>query len=655
MDNVMNRPLFRRREARDRLNEMAGVQGYQVGGPILSGMEMEARRVIPSPVTAGIATMTPQVIETENYGSFLFNPRTNQLTDRQGNRVPPDAAQAILQDAASLASRLGISSSGAGATAEQDVMSGFEALSTARPSLAAGITKDLGRDLEQARSSLRAGEEQLNIFEELSRAADKPVPEGVPRGPSGARPSPVAPTGLPASDLGPQGRTSFVRPTPGPAAGMPAAATTEAAPTTPAVSPTGPSGMEMEARGRGPAASNPAATISGMNDADPAVRERTVQDFMREYAEMAPKYDGADRNLMHAMIGFAIAAGDSPNAMSNIANGLLAGTEMMAKDKASKAEFDRQIQLNAMQYGVERVNQERERGRPALQFTASKDMTFNGREVKAGDPVYLSYADIEKNGGVVPSGLVDAAMYKGLAEKESALHALRQEQYDRGVIDDDTLRTESNDYSRLVGEVTKNQRALDYFERALFVIGKDGNLTGAPGAFKKWASKVAGFAGVSIDELDSLAAAGDVKKLEELLTRGTLDSVPSVMEGQSANSISNMDVELAIKRLVEESVNGGSFSRLFTTEDTVIRQIQDTMAINASNRQRAFAEMSAIENRLANRYTKAGDYFAPVYASDTLQPLREVAGIGTQAGNISSFGDIIVGENGRWRLVLPGS
>jgi len=43
-----------------------------------------------------------------------------------------------------------------------------------------------------------------------------------------------------------------------------------------------------------------------------------------------------------AMIGFAIAAGESPNALSNIANGLLAGTKMMKEDRkdAAAAEAD---------------------------------------------------------------------------------------------------------------------------------------------------------------------------------------------------------------------------------------------------------------------------------------------------------------------------
>ena len=34
MDNVLNRPLFRRREARNRLNDIAGVQRFEVGGPV---------------------------------------------------------------------------------------------------------------------------------------------------------------------------------------------------------------------------------------------------------------------------------------------------------------------------------------------------------------------------------------------------------------------------------------------------------------------------------------------------------------------------------------------------------------------------------------------------------------------------------------------
>lgn len=49
-----------------------------------------------------------------------------------------------------------------------------------------------------------------------------------------------------------------------------------------------------------------------------------------------------------AMIGFAIAAGESPNALSNIANGLLAGTKMMKEDRTSAAAAEAELTKTAL-------------------------------------------------------------------------------------------------------------------------------------------------------------------------------------------------------------------------------------------------------------------------------------------------------------------
>ena len=48
-----------------------------------------------------------------------------------------------------------------------------------------------------------------------------------------------------------------------------------------------------------------------------------------------------------AMVGFAIAAGDSPNTMKNVADGLLAGTSQMTKNKAKAKSQDRELSITA--------------------------------------------------------------------------------------------------------------------------------------------------------------------------------------------------------------------------------------------------------------------------------------------------------------------
>lgn len=627
MASVLDRPLFQRKatEARDRLKQLGNIGGYDFGAALpvqaqpdfsqavdvfQDTTERAAQDAVPPAST--IPKVVAPASQNKRYviGRAVFIKKPNGIvTYENGDPIDIGQAETIR-----------------GIIAQQD--------------------RNAGQELAQRNENALTG-----MYEGKFPVSEKALREN----PSGLPPSPMeadarnrtgrtlTPEGVPV--VAAKNESGVVsRPDSGPA---PAAAKA-------AEKPMGPTTMEADARGRKPMTITPADVATALNDPTPEVREKTAADFAKEYAEFAPKYEGVDKGLMLAQIGFAIAAGESPNAMSNIANGLLAGSDAMIKDKAAKAEFDRQVKLNAMQYGFEEQGRERERGKPSLQFTALKDMTIKGRKVAEGDPVFLSYKDIEDAGGTVPSGLVDAATYTALAEKESGVLKAMQDQYDRGVMDDSDLRANVETYTGYVNQVAQSQRALDYFEKSLFIIGKDGEVTGAKGALKSFVGKLAGFAGVDVAQLDSWAAAGDTAKLNEVLSRAVLDSVPSVLAGQSANSISNKDVDLAVGRLVEGAVNGGSFTNIFQNEDALIRQIQDSMGVIAANRQRAFAGMSSIEAQLANRYTKAGDFYAPSYASDVIAPLRGSVGLETTYGDPSTFGDITVGENGVWKLVLPG-
>jgi hypothetical protein len=55
-----------------------------------------------------------------------------------------------------------------------------------------------------------------------------------------------------------------------------------------------------------------------------------------------------DRAMQFAMIGLAVAAGQSPNALTNIANGLLAGTQSMTEQEAARRGRDRELRASAV-------------------------------------------------------------------------------------------------------------------------------------------------------------------------------------------------------------------------------------------------------------------------------------------------------------------
>ncbi len=382
MDNVLNRPLFRHREARNRLNDIAGVQRFAPGGEVIqrfvpgdpvsfdltgairrpvrsevssvgprpsvrpSGLEPMSRATFSSDIlglpslTEAFQTgipMSPGMIFDNlvvRAGSTINDPGTvmqalnEKLTDPN---LRPNERRALenQRDALNFAIEAGYGATDAVTDALsvlQSVGSGVmeygvaPVVSAASPELGEMIydqipmfdatAEELARMGQAVPSNLRPSDIPKKVAFEAAGRGTPPSPEsvGLPQRRTGL--------GTPGDRQGPMAYSS-----PEEVAAVAAAAT-------------GPSTMEADARGRGPKIADPAAVAAGLNAEDPAVRERTVADFMKEYSDAAPKYEGMDKNLLLAQIGFAIAAGESPNAMQNIANGLLAGSDAMLKDKA---------------------------------------------------------------------------------------------------------------------------------------------------------------------------------------------------------------------------------------------------------------------------------------------------------------------------------
>jgi hypothetical protein len=81
-----------------------------------------------------------------------------------------------------------------------------------------------------------------------------------------------------------------------------------------------------------------------------------VKAYEAMFKEMLGEGDeDTQKQMWHnmAMIGFAIAAGESPRALQNIANGLLEGTKMMKQDRATRQEREDRIKMLAISEGLQ--------------------------------------------------------------------------------------------------------------------------------------------------------------------------------------------------------------------------------------------------------------------------------------------------------------
>jgi len=93
--------------------------------------------------------------------------------------------------------------------------------------------------------------------------------------------------------------------------------------------------------------------FSGIAGKDVSMSSKdSVKAYERLFSEMLGMDDkDAEKEMWHnmAMIGFAIAAGESPSALQNIANGMLAGTKMMKEDRATKQKREDAVKTMAIE------------------------------------------------------------------------------------------------------------------------------------------------------------------------------------------------------------------------------------------------------------------------------------------------------------------
>ena len=107
-------------------------------------------------------------------------------------------------------------------------------------------------------------------------------------------------------------------------------------------------------------------TLLGVSDAADMTSKERVQSYEKMFKEMLGEEDeDTSKEMWHnmAMIGFAIASGEDPNALTNISRGLLEGTKMMKEDRATKRKREDAIATMAIEAAMEDRRAEEKFGR----------------------------------------------------------------------------------------------------------------------------------------------------------------------------------------------------------------------------------------------------------------------------------------------------
>jgi hypothetical protein len=334
----------------------------------------------------------------------------------------------------------------------------------------------------------------------------------------------------------------------------------------------------------------------------PQERQRSLGELMAEFTDNAPKYDGLDKGLAIAKIGFAIAAGDSPNAMTNIAKGLSEGADAFIKDKANRDAFDRQLKLSALQYGLgEKSKLDTQRRADQRDFnqyvTGSKGLTINGEYFGPGENVTLS---TEQMLSLPPKTLTGLSTVEAYTDRLEAYEGVLEAAAGEGIKHTDWVK-ERDAYKKALTGARDAEVAKAYFKGALIKVSeKDGTaVTSITAAAQEIFGTAKDALGLNSKGYRTLAA------FEKDLALGLNKIIPLVIgDTQSANSISDRDVGFVIQAFLDKGIisdgKKSPFRYLGGSGEAIAAGLQEAMGAIERAQQEDLDIMKSTEENYGN-------------------------------------------------------
>ena len=284
--------------------------------------------------------------------------------------------------------------------------------------------------------------------------------------------------------------------------------------------------------------------------------DRDMEFFKNRFIDNVGEYEGKteyEKGLDWIKMGMAIAAGKSENAIENIRRGVLATVDQFGVDEKEKREFSRKVKLSAVQYALSNVAREEaqeEADRRKLYFFYDQDKKTDDNPY--GELVSVSMEDILANDGKIPDNLREKDLViKEIAAVQNATKVLREqltenaELYRIGRVEEKDLRARLQENEKAFISATVGNKLINS------VIGKlaANNITGIGNAGKELWRRALVAVGQSPDKKYTSieTARAEIRRAFQLLIPLTLG------EAQTANSISNRDVQFLADAFVDEA------------------------------------------------------------------------------------------------------
>ena len=314
-----------------------------------------------------------------------------------------------------------------------------------------------------------------------------------------------------------------------------------------------------------------------INQGSEADQKAALDGFIKEFMDKAPGYEGADSGLILAKIGFAMAAGKSPRAIENIASALEGGADMLIKDKSKKDEFNRQLKLSALQYGLTETSKMRaedrrisaelgKEGRALNYFVADGDVTVGDRTYKKGETVPVTTEYIRENG--LPSNLTTVELAKAAISANGAYQKALAAAAEKKMIDPKAYGAITKDLNEATTDFVSAHQLRQVVQRNL-ITNAEGNITGVGPAFQQLVNRA--FNSVGVDPGDDYE---NVDQFNQDMRRVS-NSLLKDLLGEGSKNVSNID-----RKLADEIVGlyAGYGGYIFQDPDLLNQRLQNVLA-----------------------------------------------------------------------------
>ena len=384
-----------------------------------------------------------------------------------------------------------------------------------------------------------------------------------------------------------------------------------------------------------------------ITEGTPEEQEKTLADFMKEFEENAPGYGSNNQGLILAKMGFAMAAGKSPRAIENIAAAMEQGADDLIKDNAKRDEYKRQIKLSALKYGLQETGklkaEERaiaKERRGIVDYVAGPDGTFyKGREYGPNETVPVSVGDIRD--GNLPAGVLSTATLDSLAKQATAYNKTLTSLREQRSISPSEYDKQLGAYNEAVTTAIQSETGIALLEGAMINVA-EGKVTGVTPALKDMLNRGSNFFGMELGK--DYETKDDVRNA---MRASLQDLIPVTLgSSQTANSISNRDVDFLIEAYFGKSaLDGGVLTFATTDPDQMVKRLQRAANKMRQEQKNAFTIMSQKEAQLAPLYQPGTQVSAANLLAADQQRLAE-AGLTPQGGiSKTSFG-YTMGDDG---------